>query len=89
MVHYTGNWHICISSLWHILRIIVQDVNYFGAIALLVMVINDEYKIEFIKFVCFEIEQRYSIVLIQFGTDGDHMHVFVGAAPKYSPSKIM
>jgi len=64
-------------------------VNYFGAIALLVMVIDDEYKIEFIKFVCFEIEQIYSIVPIQFGTYGDHMHVFVGAAPKYSPSKIM
>jgi|SRR5664279_2323656 len=49
----------------------------------------DEGKIEFIKFVCSEIEQRYSIIFDTIGTDGDHVHVFVGAAPKYSPSKIM
>jgi len=49
----------------------------------------DEDKIEFIKFVCSEIEQRYSIVFDTICTDGDHVHVFVGAAPKYSPSKIM
>ncbi len=23
------------------------------------------------------------------GTDGDHVHLFVGAAPKYAPSRIM
>jgi putative transposase len=23
------------------------------------------------------------------GTDGDHVHIFVGAAPRYSPSKVM
>ena len=23
------------------------------------------------------------------GTDGDHIHVFVGAAPKYAPSRVM
>ena len=46
-------------------------------------------KTEFIKFICSEIEQRYSIVFDTIGTDGDHVHVFVGAAPKYSPSKIM
>jgi putative transposase len=23
------------------------------------------------------------------GTDGDHVHLFVGAAPKYAPSKVM
>jgi putative transposase len=49
----------------------------------------DEDKIEFIKFVCSEIGQRYSIVFDTIGTDGDHVHVFIGAAPKYSPSKIM
>ncbi|MDD4162791.1 MAG: IS200/IS605 family transposase [Methanothrix sp.] len=49
----------------------------------------DSDKIEFIKFICSEIEQRYSVVFDTIGTDGDHLHVFVGAAPKYSPSKIM
>jgi putative transposase len=23
------------------------------------------------------------------GTDGDHIHLFVGAAPKYAPSRFM
>jgi len=23
------------------------------------------------------------------GSDGDHVHLFVGAEPKYSPSKVM
>ncbi len=49
----------------------------------------DQDKIDFIKFICSEIEQRYSIAFDTIGTDGDHVHVFVGAAPKYSPSKIM
>ena len=49
----------------------------------------DPDKIEFLKFICSEIEQRYSVVFDTIGTDGDHVHVFVGAAPKYSPSKIM
>ena len=44
----------------------------------------DEDKIEFIKFICSEIGQRYSIVFDTIGTDGDHVHVFVGAAPQYS-----
>jgi putative transposase len=51
--------------------------------------LHDSDKIEFIKFLCSEIEQRYSIVFDTIGTDGDHLHIFVGAAPKYSPSKIM
>ena len=49
----------------------------------------NEDKIEFIKLICSEIEQRYSIVFDTIGTDGDHVHVFVGASPRYSPSKIM
>jgi putative transposase len=51
--------------------------------------LNDSDKIEFIKFICSEIEQRYSIVFDTIGTDGDHLHVFVGGPPRYSPSKIM
>ena len=25
----------------------------------------------------------------EMGTDGDHVHVFIGAAPRYAPSRIM
>jgi putative transposase len=46
-------------------------------------------KIEFIKIICSEIGKRYSIVFDAIGTDSDHVHVFVGAAPQYSPSKIL
>jgi len=46
-------------------------------------------KIEFIKHICFEIGKRYWFEFDAIGTDGDHVHVFVGAAPKYSPSKVM
>jgi len=45
----------------------------------------DDDKIEFIKVICSEIGKRYSIVFDTIGTDGDHVHVFVGAAPQYSP----
>ena len=46
-------------------------------------------RVEFIKHICFEIGKRYWFEFDAIGTDGDHVHVFVGAAPKYSPSKIM
>ncbi len=49
----------------------------------------DKDRIEFLKYICSEIEQRYSFVFDAIGTDGDHVHVFVGAAPRYAPSKIM
>jgi len=36
-----------------------------------------------------EIGERYWIEFDEIGTDGDHVHVFVGASPKWSPSRIM
>ncbi len=45
--------------------------------------------IEFRKHICFEIGKRYWFEFDAIGTDGDHVHIFVGAAPKYSPSKVM
>jgi putative transposase len=36
-----------------------------------------------------EIGERYWFDFDAIGTDGDHFHVFAGAAPKYSPSKVM
>lgn len=36
-----------------------------------------------------EIEKRYCFKFDAIGTDGDHVHIFVGAAPKYAPSRVM
>jgi putative transposase len=42
-----------------------------------------------LKNVCFEISERYCFEFDAIGRDGDNVHLFVGAEPKYSPSKIM
>jgi putative transposase len=36
-----------------------------------------------------EIGKRYWFKFDAIGTDGDHVHIFVGAAPRYAPSNIM
>ena len=36
-----------------------------------------------------EIGLRYELVFEAIGSDGDHVHIFVGAAPRYSPSRVM
>jgi putative transposase len=48
-----------------------------------------EERCEYLKQVFREIGERYWFELEEMGTDGDHVHVFVGAAPKYSPSRVM
>lgn len=35
------------------------------------------------------IGERYEFGLDSVGCDGNHVHVFVGAAPRYSPSQVM
>jgi putative transposase len=49
----------------------------------------DSDRAAYIKYVCSEIGKRYWFEFDAIGTDGDHIHVFVGAAPIYSPSNIM
>ena len=46
-------------------------------------------KVEFFKQVCLEIGKRYWFEFEAMGSDGDHVHVFVGAAPRYAPSNVM
>ena len=41
------------------------------------------------KVQCSEIGIRYYFDFDAIGTDGDHVHIFVGAAPRYSPSKVL
>ena len=45
--------------------------------------------LNFLEKVCFEISERYYFEFDAIGSDGDHVHLFVGAEPKYFPSKIM
>lgn len=52
------------------------------------LLLNSELII-FSKNTCFGISERYYFEFDAIGTDGDHVHLFVGAEPKYSPSKVM
>lgn len=45
--------------------------------------------IDSMKMILQEIGERYWFEFDEIGTDGDHVHVFVGAAPKWAPSKVM
>jgi len=49
----------------------------------------DKEIIHFLKNICFEIGKRYCFEFDAIGTDVDHVHLFVGAAPKYSSSRVM
>ena len=51
------------------------------------MLLPDD-RISFFKWILSEIQERYSIRFDTVGTDGNHAHLFVDAAPKYSPSEI-
>ena len=39
--------------------------------------------------VCFGISERCCFEFEVIGSDGDHVHLFVGAEPKHSPSRVM
>ena len=42
-----------------------------------------------VRAVCLEIAKRYEIVLLEIGTDAEHVHFLVQSVPKYSPTKIV
>ena len=44
---------------------------------------------ESLKLVCKEIEERYYLTFDALGSDGDHFHLVVEAAPRYAPSRVM
>ena len=46
-------------------------------------------RISFLKLVLTEIAERYDFTFEAVGSDGDHVHVFAGAAPRYSPSEVI
>jgi len=47
---------------------------------------NDRINYIHIKSICSEIGKRFWFDFDAIGTDGDHVHIFVGAAPRYSSS---
>ena len=49
----------------------------------------DTDRINYIKNICSELGEKYWFDFDAIGTDGDHLHIFVGAAPRYSPSRVM
>ena len=49
----------------------------------------DRDNIEALQQICGEISDRYWFEFKAIGTDGDHVHLFVGAAPRYAPSRII
>lgn len=51
--------------------------------------LSDIEPINFLKNICFGIGEMYYFEFDAIGSDGDHVHLFVGAEPKYSPSKVM
>ena len=52
------------------------------------MLLEDD-RIEFLKELCIGIGERYEFEFESIGTDGDHVHILVGAVPRYAPSKVM
>ena len=50
--------------------------------------INNEI-FDFMKLICGGITKRYYLYFDALGSDGDHLHVVVEGAPRYSPSRIM
>ncbi len=49
----------------------------------------DNLRISYFKDILLEIGKRYWFVFDAIGSDGNHIHIFVGAAPRYSPSEVM
>jgi putative transposase len=46
-------------------------------------------RFETFREVCRGISERFHFEFEKVGSDGDHVHVFIGAAPRYAPSKVM
>jgi len=45
--------------------------------------------VKHLKNTCLRIGERYWFEFDAIGTDGDHVHIFVGSEPKYAPSRVM
>lgn len=52
------------------------------------MFLNEEY-VNYMRIILKEIEKRYYLYTETIGFDGDHVHLLMKAAPKYSPSRVI
>lgn len=46
-------------------------------------------RFETFRDICRGISERYYFEFEKMGSDGDHVHLFVGAAPRHAPSRVM
>src|SRR3989337_1882591 len=51
--------------------------------------LKNEHDCDELKKIFKEVGERYWFEIDEMGTDGDHVHVFVGAAGRWAPSQIM
>ena len=72
----------------HTTASIKLDITWFFCMKYRKNLLNDD-AVNFLKHVCSEIGERYSFEFDAIGCDGDHVHLFVGAEPKNSPSRVM
>lgn len=49
----------------------------------------DEIKQKKLREIIEGISERYWFIVVSLATDGNHVHLFLRAAPRYSPAKIM
>ena len=46
-------------------------------------------RVQTLRIICSEIEERYDIVFEQVGIDHNHVHYLLSAAPRYAPADLM
>jgi len=51
--------------------------------------LEDQERIDYFKSILSELSKRFYFEFEAVGTDGNHVHLFMGASPVYSPSKIV
>lgn len=52
-------------------------------------ILLDNSRVSYFKEICSDIGKRYWFIFDALGSDGNHVHLFLGAAPRYSPSRVM
>ena len=51
--------------------------------------LDEQETIDYFKFILSELSKRFYFEFEAVGTDSNHVHLFMGASPSYSPSKIV
>jgi len=51
--------------------------------------LKEQEKIDYFKHILSELSERFYFEFEAVGTDTNHVHIFMGASPTYSPSKVV